>query len=75
MNLRGIRTKRSRINTHNPLPSPEPYQYIQLAPGFVREVLEVYDSWDGREHVPFKLRDLMMVLRIEVSRHYKDELD
>ncbi|TMI23038.1 hypothetical protein E6H31_00185 [Candidatus Bathyarchaeota archaeon] len=62
--------RRSRIDTHNPLQPPEPYQYIQLAPGFVREVLEIYDNWDGREHIPSKLKELMMVLRIEVSRRY-----
>ena len=65
-----MRMRHSRIDTHNPLPPPEQYQYIQLAPGYVKEILKVYDNWDGKEHVPSKLRDLMMVLRIEVSRRY-----
>ena len=43
-------------------------EYIELAPGFVREVVDVYDAWEGRESVPMKIQELMMVLRIEVSR-------
>ena len=66
----GLRTRRPRINTHNPLPAPERYEYIRLAPGFVREILEAYDQWDGKEHVPSKVQELMMVLRIEVSQRY-----
>jgi len=46
-------------------------EYIELAPGFVREVVDVYDAWEGRESVPMKIQELMMVLRIEVSRLYK----
>ena len=45
-------------------------EYIGLAPGFAKEVLEIYDSWDGKESVPMKLKELMMVLRIEVSKRY-----
>ena len=45
-------------------------EYIGLAPGFVREVVEVYDAWKGKESVPMKVQELMMVLRIEVSRRY-----
>ncbi len=46
-------------------------EYIGLAPGFAREVLEVYETWEGRENVPMKIKELMMVLRIEVSKRYK----
>ncbi|OLD13154.1 MAG: hypothetical protein AUI50_03150 [Crenarchaeota archaeon 13_1_40CM_2_52_14] len=46
-------------------------EYIELAPGFVREVVDVYDRWEGRGTVPMKVQELMMVLRIEVSRLYK----
>jgi hypothetical protein len=49
-------------------------EYIELAPGFVREVVDVYDTWDGKEAVPMKLQELMMVLRIEVSRLYKPDV-
>ena len=49
-------------------------EYIWLAPGFVREVLDVYEAWDGRDAVPLKVKELMMVLRIEVSRRYKVEV-
>ena len=42
-------------------------EYIGLAPGFAKEVLEVYESWEGKESVPWKVKELMMVLRIEVS--------
>jgi hypothetical protein len=45
-------------------------EYIGLAPGFVREVVEVYDAWKGKDSVPMKVQELMMVLRIEVSRRY-----
>jgi hypothetical protein len=46
-------------------------EYIELAPGFVKEVIDVYDRWEGREAVPMKVQELVMVLRIEVSRLYK----
>lgn len=45
-------------------------EYIWLAPGFAKEVLEVFESWEGKDSVPMKIKELMMVLRIEVSRHY-----
>lgn len=47
-------------------------EYIWLAPGFVRDVLDVYEAWEGREAVPMKLKELMMVLQIEVSKRYKE---
>jgi len=46
-------------------------EYIELAPGFVREVVDVYYDWEGREAVPMKIKELMMVLQIEVDRLYK----
>jgi len=49
-------------------------EYIELAPGFVREVVDVYEEWEGREAVPMKIQELMMVLRIEVSRLYKRDV-
>ena len=45
-----------------------------MAPGFVREVLDVYDAWNGKKSVPTKVEELMMVLRIEVSRLYAANL-
>ena len=48
------------------------YEYIWLAPGFAKEVLEVYDAWDGKEKAPMRVQELMMVLRIEVSKRYRD---
>ena len=48
-------------------------EYIELAPGFVREVVDVYDAWEGKKDVPMKVQELMMVLEIEVSRLYKPE--
>ncbi len=39
-------------------------EYIRLAPGFVREVLDVYETWEGREATPMKVKELMMVLQI-----------
>jgi hypothetical protein len=46
-------------------------EYILLGPGLVREVLNAYDSWSGKDDVPLKLQELMMVLRIEFSHHYR----
>jgi hypothetical protein len=46
-------------------------EYIWLAPGFVREVVDIYYEWEGREAVPMKIKELMMVLQIEVDRRYK----
>ena len=64
---------RFKINTHNPLSPPQTYEHIQLAPGYVREALEAYEQWDGKESMPFKLKELFMVLRIEVDRRYRRE--
>jgi len=44
---------------------------IELAPGFVREVVEVWDAWEGRNSTPLKLQQLMLNLRIEIARRYK----
>ena len=46
-------------------------EYIELAPGFVREVVDAYEAWEDKEAVPIKIQELMMVLQIEVSRLYK----
>jgi len=27
-------------------------EYIGLAPGFAREVLEIYEAWEGKEAMP-----------------------
>ena len=44
--------------------------YVRLAPGFAREVLEIYESWEGKESVPMKVKELMMVIEIEVNKLY-----
>ena len=44
--------------------------YVRLAPGFAREVLEIYENWEGRDKVPVKVRELMMVIGIEVDKLY-----
>lgn len=44
--------------------------YVRLAPGFVREVLEIYENWEGRDKVPIKLRELMIMIGIEVDKLY-----
>jgi hypothetical protein len=44
--------------------------YVRLAPGFAREVLKIYENWEGRDTVPMKVRELMMVIEIEVSKLY-----
>jgi hypothetical protein len=63
--------RRGRINTHNPLPLPDPYGYIKVAPGYVRDAVEAYDNWTGNEQVPAKVKELIMILRIELSRRYE----
>ncbi len=44
---------------------------IGLAPGFVREVVDVWEAWKGKENAPIRLQQLMLNLRIEVARRYK----
>ena len=44
--------------------------YIGLAPGFVREVFDVYETWEGKESVPMKVKELMLIFRIEVRKRY-----
>jgi hypothetical protein len=46
------------------------YEYIMLAPGYAKEALEAYDTWENKEKAPMKVQELMMVLRIEVSKRY-----
>ena len=46
-------------------------EYIGLAPGFAKEVVDVYEAWEGREAAPMKLQQLMLNLRIEVAKRYK----
>ena len=45
-------------------------EYVGLAPGFAREVLEIYEAWEGKEALPWKVKELMLVLQIEVNRRY-----
>jgi hypothetical protein len=44
--------------------------YVRLAPGFAREVLEIYENWEGKDSAPMRVKELMMVIRIEVSKLY-----
>jgi hypothetical protein len=47
--------------------------YIRLAPGFAREVLESYETWEGeKETLPWK--ELMLILQIELSKLYKQNI-
>jgi hypothetical protein len=46
-------------------------EWIRLALGFAREAVDVYYEWEGRGAVPMKIKELMMVLQIEVDRLYK----
>jgi hypothetical protein len=46
-------------------------EYIWLALGFVKEVLDVCEDWEGNDTIPMKLQELMMVLRLEVSQRCK----
>ncbi|OLB71516.1 hypothetical protein AUI06_03495 [archaeon 13_2_20CM_2_52_21] len=44
--------------------------YVRLAPGFAREVVEIYENWKGKESVPMRIKELMMVIEIEVTKLY-----
>lgn len=44
--------------------------YICLAPGFVREAVEVFNTWEDKDKMPRRVQELMIVLKIEVSRRY-----
>ena len=44
---------------------------IELAPGFVREVVAAWEAWEGKATAPLKLQQLMLNLRIDVYRLYK----
>ena len=33
-------------------------------------MLEIYESWEGKESAPMKVRELMMVIEIEVNKLY-----
>jgi hypothetical protein len=46
-------------------------EWIRLAPGFAREVVDAYYEWQGTEAVPMKIKELMMVLQIEADKLYK----
>ena len=46
-------------------------EYIGLAPGFVREILDVYEMWEDKESVPMKIKELMLIFRIEVRKRYQ----
>ena len=50
-------------------------EYIGLAPGFVREVVDAYEAWEGKEAMPWKIKELMLNLRIEVHRRYRAYAD
>lgn len=44
--------------------------YVRLAPRFAREVLETYANWKCKDTLPMKVRELMMVIKIEVNKLY-----
>lgn len=67
--------RRGRINTHNPLSPPEHYDYIQVLPEHVKEALEAYDQWNGKQRLPPMVRELILVLSIEVERVENSRLE
>lgn len=46
------------------------FDYIRIAPGYAREAIEAYDAWENKGEVPLRVQELMIVLRIGVSRRY-----
>ncbi len=45
--------------------------YINLTTWLVREVLDAYENWNGKDNVPKKIQELMMVLQIEALHRNK----
>jgi len=33
---------------------------------FAKEVLEIYENWEGKESLPMRIKELMMVIKMEV---------
>lgn len=60
--------RRGRIYTHNPVPPPDQDGFIQLAPHDVREALDAYDQWTDKRRAPPMVKELMLVLSIELER-------
>jgi hypothetical protein len=48
------------------------FDYIRIAPGYAREVLEAYEAWGNKGEVPMRVQELMMVLMIEVDKRYPE---
>ena len=44
--------------------------YVRLAPGFAREVLEIYENWEDKDTLPVMVRELINVIEIEVNKLY-----
>jgi hypothetical protein len=60
--------RRGRINTHNRLSPPDTYSYVQLSPARVREAVEAFDNMTDNEQAPAKVKELFLVLSIEVEQ-------
>ena len=33
---------------------------------FAKEVLEIYENWEGKEFLPMRIKELMMMIKMEV---------
>jgi|GEM_PF-3098846 hypothetical protein len=60
--------RRGRINTHNRWSPPDTDSYIQLSPARVREAVEAFDNMTDNEQVPAKVKELFLVLSVEVEQ-------
>lgn len=60
--------RRGRIYTHNPVPPPDQDGFIELEPTAVREALDAYDQWTDKRRAPPMVKELMLVLSIELER-------
>lgn len=49
-----------------------PFDYIRIAPGYAKEVLEAYEAWENKGEVPLGIQELMILLTIGVDRRYPD---
>src|SRR5260370_28244292 len=64
------RTYPSKGSYLHSLIATEMDDYIRITTWFVRQVLDAYETWNGKDNVPPKIQEPIMVLQIEASPHH-----
>jgi len=49
--------------------------YIRITTWFVRQVLDAYENWNGKDTVPMKIQELIMILQNEATQRHKQHLN